>query len=94
MRKMIGVLLLGVGFAAGVAWAGWGRTSAVHAQGFGPGSRFIMGPVESIAVGREKFGLVPRFVRDRQAGDCYLMTIEEGRPITMTKTDDEACAGF
>jgi hypothetical protein len=92
---LIGVLLLGVGLAAGAAWTGWGRTPAAHAQGFGPGSRFIMGPVESIAVGREKSGLVLRFVRDRQAGDCYLMTIEEGRPIsTMTKTDDEACAGF
>jgi hypothetical protein len=96
MRKLIGVLLLGVGFAAGAAsWAGWTRASAVHAQGFGPEARFVMGPVESIAVGREKFGLPLRFVRDRRNGDCYLMTVGEGPAIsTMTKTEDDACSGF
>ena len=96
MRKLIGVLLLGVGFVAGAAsWAGWTRASAVHAQGFGPEARFVMGPVESIAVGREKFGLPLRFVRDRRNGHCYLITMEDGRAIsTMTKTEDNACSGF
>ena len=94
MRKLFGVLLLGVGFAAGAAWIGWDRTSDVHAQGFGAEVRFIMGPVENIAVGKEKSATTLRFVRDRRAGGCYLVAIEEGRTISTTKTDNEACAGF
>jgi len=96
MRKLIGVLLLGVGFAAGAAsWAGWTKGPAVHAQGFGAETRFVMGPVESVAVGREKSAIALRFLRDRRSGDCYVMTMGEGQSIaTMTKTEDDACSGF
>jgi hypothetical protein len=96
MRKLVGVLLLVVGFAAGAAsWAGWTRASAVHAQGFGPEARFVMGPVESVAVGKERSNLALRFVRDRRSGDCYLLTMGEGQSIsTVTKTEDDACSSF
>jgi hypothetical protein len=96
MRKLIGVLLLGVGCAAGAAsWAGWTRASAVHAQGFGAETRFVMGPFESVAVGREKSALTLRFIRDRRTNDCYLITMGDGQSIaTLTKTEDDACSGF
>lgn len=96
MRKLIGVLLLGAGCAAGAAaWAGWTRASVVHAQGFGAETRFVMGPVESVAAGREKSALALRFIRDRRNSDCYVITMGEGQSIaTLTKTEDDACSGF
>ena len=96
MRKLVGVLLIVVGGSAGVAaWVGWTRASAVHAQGFGAETRFVMGPVEGVAVGREKSALALRFIRDRRTNDCYVMTMGDGQSIaTLTKTEDDACSGF
>ncbi len=94
MRRLVAVVLLGVGFVAGAAsWAGWSDT-AVQAQAMPPplDTRFVVGPLESIGTAKDQWAVTIRLMRDKRTSECFLITTEGSKAISaIVKVDAGAC---